>query len=280
MTLLSIIIACFLIMSISLVGVMFTGARLDSWIKNRMNYLVSFAAGVFIIVSIDLIFEAFEFAENKITVFVSIIFGFLVFHLFENLYPETHCHHGDNVCKVERSKAGSRKILYGDALHNMADGILLASVFVADVRLGFIAGFGILVHEFVQELSEFFVLKKSGYTTRRALELNFLSSSTILIGAVGGFYLSSFEYLVGPLVGLSAGAFIYILLVDLIPDSIKHSHKEKKYLEYLILVILGILLIVGIKTATTYQMEKLGLDGHGHVEEEEGEHEEEADLSD
>lgn len=242
----------FVIMLASLAGVLFVNKRLGHWTQNNIQYLVSFASGVFLIVSYDLIFEAFESGTNTAVILISIIVGFLSFYSFEKLYPEVHCHHDDSRCLGEKTKKGARKILLGDAFHNIGDGILLAPIFITDIRLGFIAAFGILAHEFVQEISEFFVLRSAGYTPKEALIRNFLVSSTILIGALGGFYLTSFEVLIGPLIGLAAGAFIHILVVDLIPESVKHSHREKKYLTFISWALLGVLLILAINIFAGY----------------------------
>jgi zinc and cadmium transporter len=246
MELIYLLIASLVIMLASLSGVVFVTKKLGHWTSQNIQYLVAFSAGVFLIVSYDIVTEALEFSDNKILVLGAIILGFLVFYLFEKFYPEVHCHHEDNKCATENSRRGARKILIGDGLHNLGDGILLAPVFVLDIRLGLVAAFGILVHEFVQEVSEFFVLKFSGYTTREALVWNFVASSTILAGALIGFYLSSLEYLIGPLLGLAAGAFIYLLVIDLIPESVKNSHRERKYLNYVAWALLGILVILSL----------------------------------
>ena len=250
MELIALILSSVSIMLASLVGVFFTIKHLGAWTENNIRYLIAFASGVFLIVAYHLGFEAIEFGADNIFVWIAIILGFLMFFALERMYPEAHCHHGDQKCMTENNKKGARKILIGDAFHNLADGILLAPIFVADIKLGIVAAFGIFVHEIVQEISEFFVLKNAGYSTKKALTLNFLVSGTILIGAIGGYYLSSFVYLVGPLIGFAGGAFVYILLIDLIPESIKHSHKEKKYFNYIAWALFGILLILSINFFT------------------------------
>jgi zinc and cadmium transporter len=265
MELLYLIGACLIIMLASLSGVVFINKKFEKWTERNMRYLIAFASGVFLIVAYDLIFEALEFASSVAVVAGSVIGGFLLFFFLERLYPETHCHHEDKVCLSDKSKRGARKILIGDAFHNVGDGILLAPVFMANIWLGLIAAFGIFVHEFVQEISEFFVLKNAGYSNKKALKINFLVSSSILVGALGGFYLSSFERLVAPLIGLAAGAFIYILLVDLIPQSVRHSHKERKYLHFIAWTLAGVLLILAVNAVSAYELGKRGLDGHGHA---------------
>lgn len=264
--------ASVVIMFASLAGVLLITRKLEDWTQANLKYLIAFAAGVFLIVSYDLIFEAFEFATSTTIVVISIIAGFLLFYIVERVYPESHCHHDDATCIAEKNKRGAKKILVGDALHNAGDGILLAPIFMIDIRLGFVAAFGIFVHEFVQEISEYFVLRKAGYTAKQALVRNFLISATVLIGAIGGYYLTSFKELVGPLVGLAAGAFIYILLVDLIPESVQHSKEEQRYINYIVWGLLGVLLIISVNAISSHQLEKQGLDGHGHLYSEEEHH--------
>ena len=267
MELLALIVASVGIMLASLAGILFVHSSMREWTQSNLKYLITFSSGVFLVVTYNIIVEAFEFAVNPSVVIISVLCGFLFFYVLEKLYPEVHCHHNEKTCLSENNKKGARKVLLGDGLHNIGDGILLAPIFIIDIRLGFIAAIGIFVHEFIQEISEFFVLKASGYSTKQALIRNFLVSGTILVGALGGYYLSSFELLVGPLIGLAAGAFLYLLLVDLIPDSIHYSKKEKNAKKYIAWGILGMMVILSVNTATAWFLEKEGLQGHGHLHE-------------
>lgn len=271
MEILALVGACIVIMLASLSGIIFVTKRFGAWTEKNIQYLVAFSAGVFLIVSYNLIFEAFEFGSG-VLVSIAVIVGFLGFYIIEKSYPELHCHHGDGVCLDQKNKKGAYKVLVGDAFHNIADGILLAPIFMIDIRLGFTAAIGIFVHEFVQEISEFFVLRSAGYTTKEALLRNFIVSATIFIGAFCGLYLSSFAFFVGPLIGLAAGAFLYILIVDLIPESVKRSHSEQKYITYLAWALTGILLILSVNILTDRQLELRGLDGHGHLESDHDDH--------
>jgi zinc and cadmium transporter len=245
------------VMVVSLSGVLFVFKRINKWTERNIKYLVAFSAGVFLIISYNLVFEAIEFSSNNIIATISILGGFLMFYLLEKLYPESHCHHDDKKCIANADKSGAHRVMIGDAFHNIADGILLVPAFLVDIKLGIAATVGILIHELIQEISEFFVLKDAGYTTKQSLIRNFLISSTILIGAGLGLYVSSVGNFIGPFLGVAAGAFIYIVLVDLIPNSVKASHKEKKYLKYLFWVVFGVVLILGVNQFS----------GEGHGEE-------------
>jgi zinc transporter ZupT len=55
------------------------------------------------------------------------------------------------------------------------------------------------------------VLRQAGFATRKALVINFITSSTILIGAIGGYFLlEKFEAIEPALLGITAGAFLIL----------------------------------------------------------------------
>ena len=71
----------------------------------------------------------------------------------------TH-HHHDHCCGHVHKP---QKILIGDGIHNIADGLVLAASFAVSPLAGAGVFFSILIHEFLQESSEFFVLKAAGF---------------------------------------------------------------------------------------------------------------------
>jgi zinc and cadmium transporter len=245
-----------LIMLASLSGLIFLVKNFNEWLHYNAKFVIVFSAGIFSVVAFNLLFEAFEFSTSIITTLSAIILGFFIFQVLEYVFPELHHHdHDNNLSSCVHSR---RKVIWGDALHNIGDGILLAFAFAVDVHIGFIAGFAIFVHEFVQEVSEFSILKLSGYSTKKALIINFLVSATIIPGVILGTYLIYIESFVGILFGLAAGIFLHLVFVDLIPQSIAQSRKDKKYFTYIFLIIAGIFTILAIN--------QIG-GGHGHGEE-------------
>jgi zinc transporter ZupT len=61
-----------------------------------------------------------------------------------------------------------------------------------------------------------------------------------------GTYVSGIDSLIGILFGLAAGSFLHLVFADLIPHSIEHSKKDKKYFMYLFLIIAGIFTILAV----------------------------------
>lgn len=242
------------IMLASLVGVITTWKRLGNWTARNLRYLVSFSAGLFFIVAMNLTGEALELSPTRSAAFLSLLGGAVGIFLLGRLIPESHHHHEMEDASDHHDKAGAQRILFGDAIHNLGDGLLLVPAFVIDIRLGITTAVGIFVHEAIQEFSEFFILKEGGYSTKQALARNFLVSGTILIGIALGLTVTASEQLIGPLLGIAAGAFFFIVLNDLIPRSVAVSQNRRDYVTHALAGLAGALLMIGL----------IAFSGHGH----------------
>lgn len=251
MALLFALLAGLTIMAISLAGVLTTRRSLGNWTERNLKYLVSFSSGVFFIVALELARETLALA-GTIPALLSIGAGGVLMAVFSWLLPESHHHHEMHDATDTHDLAGARRILLGDSLHNIGDGLLLAPAFLVNVQLGIATTIGILVHETIQEISEFFVLRESGYTNRQALLRNFLVSGTVLIGIFFGFFLSNITALVGPLLGLAAGAFFFIVFHDLLPRSVATSQHVREYATHALVALLGVMLMLLINTIHTH----------------------------
>ncbi len=245
-----------LIMLASLSGLIFLVKNFSDWLHANSKFIIAFSSGIFAVVIYDLLLESFEFSKNIWIALGAVIVGFSIFQILEKIFPEIHHHEEDD----DHCIHSKRKVIWGDAFHNIGDGILLALAFAIDVKVGIVAALGIFIHEFVQEITEFSILKLSGFSTKKALIVNFIVSTTIIFGVIIGSYITHIESMVGVLFGLAAGAFLHLVFVDLIPHSFLHSKKDKKYFTYIFLIIAGIFTILAVN--------QIG-GGHGHGEEEE-----------
>lgn len=147
-------------------------------------------------------------------ILATVLVGIILFFLLEKLVIWRHCHDGE--CEVH-STAGPL-ILFGDALHNFADGVVIAAAFLISIPLGAATSLAVIAHEVPQEIGDFSILLDSGYSRKRAFIYNFLSSIATLPGALIAFlYLKTTEAAVPYILALSAASFIYIATADLIP---------------------------------------------------------------
>jgi zinc and cadmium transporter len=246
------------IMTASLAGVIFTRKSLNNWLTKNLKFLVSFSAGVFLFSSFNLVTESLEIAShlgNKNLALISIAAGFLFFLISQKIIPESH-HHHEEECEDGHKDGGWKRMLLGDAIHNIGDGIIIASTFLIDIKIGIITSVGILVHETLQEISEFFVLKKFGLTTKEALIKNFLISGTILVGIFLGIFVKGNEIIDIIILGFAGGGFIFLVFHDMIPFK---NFKNKNFWKHLLFFTLGFILIFAINKSSPHT--------HAHEEE-------------
>ncbi len=260
------------IMLASLAGVITIWRKAGKFVENNLGLLISFSAGVFLVITYELVNETLEHAESLKAGLFWIFTGAIGVWLLFKLLPVLHHHDPkDGVCDhiIPVGKIDARRILIGDGIHNIGDGILLSAAFFTNFTLGLIATLSIFTHEVIQEISEFFVLRQAGYSTKKALKINFLVSSTILIGAIGGYFLlETFEILEVPLLGLSAGAFLIVVTQDLMPHSLKGAQESFSHLiKHLVWFFVGIAIIasIGFLTKDYHSHEKNHAD-HSHAD--------------
>lgn len=195
-------VSALLISLASFGGLLFVTKKARSWMFRNMKYLISFAAGVFFMTALSLSQETFEMLDLRDGA-LAIIIGFVAIWLVHIFFPETH-HHHDHECKHHNSRNAGIKVLVGDTIHNTGDGIMLVTAFSISTELGVFAALSIFVHEFFQEISEFFVLREAGYSIKQTLTVNALSALSIFIGIGIGIFLTQSVNLQGFLLGITA----------------------------------------------------------------------------
>jgi zinc transporter ZupT len=97
--------------------------------------------------------------------------------------------------------------------------------------------------------------------------VNVAVSATILIGALGGFFLLSiFKALEAPLLALVSGAFLFVVLNDLIPHAFRTSSTVVLRAIHLSSFIVGALLMLSVVAFTPHVHGDGSHDTHHHEE--------------
>ena len=171
-----------------------------------------------------------------------VLFSFVLFFLIEKLLHWRHCHKKN--CQVHTFGYMN---LFGDAVHNFIDGLVIASTFIIDVKLGIITSFVIALHEIPQEIGDFGVLLYSEFSRKKALLANFLVALTAVFGGIFGYFLSfQIENITSYLLPFAAGGFIYIAASDLMPEIRKEASLKKSMLSFGVFL-LGIVIMYVVK---------------------------------
>lgn len=208
-----ILIASFLESLVSFAGVVLVIFN-EKKVRRAAHIIVSFAIGALLSVSfLELIPEAIELSSAE-KVLPIVFAGIILFFILEKFLFWYHCH--DGKCPVHTY---TYLVLWGDFLHNFLDGIIIALAFLADIKLGIVTSVAVMFHEIPQEIGDFGILIRGGLSRGRALFYNFLSATSVIVGAVLTYMFAPvLEPLLPIGLALVAGNFIYIATADLIPE--------------------------------------------------------------
>lgn len=248
MTLIYILIACFLISIISFIGALTLFLK-EQLLNKILLFLVAFSAGAliggaFLHLISEAVMEVGIEETEILKVFLYVLFGFSVFFILEQFI---NWHHHHDCVDCEKVAPFSYLILISDAVHNFIDGFIIAASFIVAFPVGLVATLAVALHEIPQEIGDFGVLVYSGMKKTKALFLNFLSAFVIVFGGIAGFLLSEkIGDAIIYLLPFAAGSFIYIASSDLIPE-IKHKETSKKSILYFLVFLSGIFLMLLFK---------------------------------
>lgn len=177
-------------------------------------FLISLAAGtIFGGVFIHLMFRlANKYSYGRQTGLL-IITGMIGSFFLERIV-HWHCHH------TGRHKEPLPYVLAaGDSIHNILDGILIATSFLASTSAGIASTIAIIAHKIPKELGDFGVMVKGGFSQLKALGVNIGVSIFMFLGAALVFGLSQISgSTVEILLPVVIGNFVFIAGSDLLPE--------------------------------------------------------------
>ncbi|PIY71212.1 ZIP family metal transporter [Candidatus Roizmanbacteria bacterium CG_4_10_14_0_8_um_filter_35_28] len=236
-----ILISNFIISLISLIGI-FTLMIKEKLLQKILLFLVSLSAGALMGGAfIHLLPEAQEKYRDG-NMFLIVLLSFIFFFFVEKLLHWRHCHKGE--CEIHTFGYMN---LFGDAVHNFIDGLVIAATFLTDIKLGIATSLAVFLHEIPQEIGDFGVLLYSGFGRKKAIISNFLVALTAVLGGLIGYFLSfSIDRFTTYLLPFTAGGFIYIAASDLMPEIRKETNLKKSLVSFAIFIV-GILLMFLVK---------------------------------
>lgn len=242
------ILSVSLVSIISLVGVFTLSLKLN-FIKTITLFLVSLSAGTLIgDVFLHIIPELYEEDPKSKIIGPVIILGIAGFFILEKIIHWRHCH-AENSHEHPSPLAFTN--LFGDAIHNFVDGLVIGVSFLVSTEVGIATTIAVILHEIPQEIGDFGVLIYSGLTKIKALLFNFLSALIAVVGCIIALLVGeASEELSHALLMFAAGGFLYISIADLLPE-LKHHESLRMSLLQLALFGLGIILMFGLTFVET-----------------------------
>jgi len=213
----------------------------QEWAIKRSHYVNSFAAGLILAIAFfHLIPEAVELSEIAAPV---IFLGFFLFYMMENFLvihsgSELHYHPSDP-CLSHTSSVTGVMAFSGLVLHSLIDGIIIGVGFELSTELGLLAAFAVISHEVPEGITSFALINET--MPEKASLLSAIVAIATPIGALFSllFIQNLSDDIIGILLGLAAGTFIYVAASDLIP----HTHGNQNF-RTLISFLVGAILII------------------------------------
>ena len=231
------------------IGSVWLAAWLSFGIVSRYTqHMLSLAAGALLATAfLHLLPEAFEAGVEPHNLFMTLLFGLLFFFLLDKaeLWHHGHeHHHGDahhdhdhheahahdhahshatdtphDSDARAKPQAGGWAILAGDSVHCFGDGVLIASAFMVDLKLGVVAALAVLAHEVPHHMGDLVVLRQGSQSRQTAvLKVSLAGAITALGGLAGYALLDQLHGVLPYMLAIASSSFIYVALADLIPQ--------------------------------------------------------------
>ena len=264
------------------IGSVWLAAWLSFGVVSRYTqHMLSLAAGALLATAfLHLLPEAFEAGVEPHNLFVTLLFGLLFFflldkaelwhhghehhhgehhhgeqdhtHAHHDAHHDDHPHHSEHAHQshVHHAKdvPGSWTILAGDSVHCFGDGVLIASAFLVDLRLGIVAALAVLAHEVPHHMGDLVVLREGSKSRQTAVLKVSMAGAITALGGVAGFALLEQLHGILPyMLAIASSSFIYVALADLIPQLQKRLSSRETTAQ-IVWLLSGIALVSGVST--------------------------------
>ena len=203
------------------------------------QHLLSLAAGALLATAfMHLLPEAFESQAGAKALFATLLVGLVFFFLLDKaeLWHHGHEHHREHhhdhaghghghdhghahaPAGADGKGGGAWAVLTGDSVHCFGDGILIASAFIADLRLGVVAALAVLAHEVPHHMGDLVVLRQGSANRAALIKVSLAGAVTALGGLAGFFLVEQLRDYLPYFLTVASSSFIYVALADLIPQ--------------------------------------------------------------
>ena len=221
------------------------GAATVFLMKNKMNatvekLLLGFASGVMIAASVwSLLIPSIDMAESQniiswIPASVGFLLGILFLLVLDSIVPHLHLH-SDKPDGIKAKIKKTTMLVFAVTLHNipegMAVGVTFAGALIGNAGITMAGAFALAIGIAIQNFPEGAIismpLKSEGTSKLKAFIYGTLSGIVEPIGAIITILLTSAVVPILPyLLSFAAGAMIYVVVEELIPEAQSGEHSN------------------------------------------------------
>ncbi len=215
--------------------------------SNRfLSFILSLASGLMMsIICFDLIPEALELS-NIFIVVVGILFGIILMFICDDIISKRFKKQGLDKNKDNNSLLKTGIIVsIGLAIHNFPEGLAIGSGYEVSISLGLGLAIAICLHDIPEGISMAIPMKKGGLKKIKIIKYVIMSGITTGIGAFCGAIIGQIsQEIIAICLGFAAGAMLYIVSGELIPESNKLYRGRSIILGNILGMLLGIVIAV------------------------------------
>lgn len=203
----------------------------EDWAQKNLIYLISFSAGIILSICFThLLPEAIE--QSSLALFI-VLASFLAFYVLEHALTLHVCRENR---ECEAHETFTLVTWAGLLLHSFIDGLIIGVGFEVSYTLGALSALAVLLHRLPDGISSMAVMLHGGYNIKQASRYSLAIAAVTPLGALISYSLfkDADSSLIGLLLAVAAGSFLYVAASDLIPE----IHRKSKILN-IFLTLLG-----------------------------------------
>jgi zinc transporter, ZIP family len=206
-----------------------------------LSAILGFSAGIMlVVVFMELLPESFEMASFIYGV-IGLILGIIILYLLDAYFP--HKHHYSDECREDRFRKMGVLLGVGIALHNIPEGLAIGAGYVSSEALGLGLAVIIAIQNVPEGIAMATALCIGKIRNGRVLLATAMAGLPMGIGALAGALIGSISTsFLSIALGFAAGAMLYIVCDELIPDAQNLSRGHSATMGIVVGVVAGIML--------------------------------------
>lgn len=240
-----------ILISIGTLIATFLGGMFALRFKDKLHLILGFSAGAIIGVAFfDLLPEAIELGKNSFntaTITSITVLGLVIYMVLDRfIFSHSHAPHehamAEEPCCNKRGFLGAGSL----SVHSFLDGMAIGLAFKVSAIVGAVVATAVLVHDFSDGINTVNMILRNNGKQKSALKWLIIDSIAPVFGIISTMFFSVPERILGIILALFAGFFLYIGASDLLPES-HHSHPT--YWTTITTIIGILVLFVAVKLA-------------------------------
>lgn len=210
--------------------------------RDKLHLILGFSAGAVLAVALfDLLPESISlslgtYQLQEITLLVAV--GFVIYLLLDRIFS-LHTHEDEDCCKPSHQGKLSASTLI---LHSLLDGIGIGLAFKVSTSVGWIVAAAVLTHDFSDGINTVSMILKNKEDRATAFKWLVADALAPAAGVIATLFFTVSQPVLGLILAVFAGLFLYLGASDLIPE----SHHRHPTIWTTVMTVLGIAVLFSV----------------------------------